>query len=279
MISPDKIIVGIDFKKLTNAVISYSIWLSNVFSCKNLSFFHILEYNLTPPSYLIPYINKEKEKIKDKLDLLADKVKKYSLNVEIKVLFGRLIESINKIAKESNTFMVLGFISHVTRPSTSERILRGVKIPVLIVKSEDFVDITPEKINISKILCPIDFSDNSLRALEVAKEISNKIGAKLLIIHIIPENKVKAIIEDPVGLNKYLEYLKEEAKHEIEKIARGYEYEVIIGIPSEEILQKAKEADLIVIGSKGRSYTEAVIVGSVAEAVIESSKNPVMLIP
>ncbi len=279
MIYPDKIIVGIDLKKLTNAVISYSIWLAKVFNCKNLSFFHILEYNLTPPSYLIPYINKEKEKIRDKIALLAEKVKKYSIDVEIKVLFGRLIESINKVSKEVNTFMVLGFISHVTRPSTSERILRGVKIPVLVVKSEEFPEITPEKINISKILCPIDFSDNSLRALQVAKEISDKIGAKLLIIHIIPENKVKAIIEEPIELSKYLEYLKEEAKNEIEKIAKGYEYEIIVGIPSEEILEKAKDVDLIVIGSKGRSYTEAVIVGSVAEAVIESSNNPVILIP
>lgn len=279
MIYPDKIIVGIDLKKLTNAVISYSIWLSNVFNCKNLSFFHILEYNLTPPSYLIPYINKEKEKIKDKIALLAEKVKKYSFNVEIKVFFGRLIESIKKISNEINTFMVLGFISHVTRPSTSERILKGVKIPILVVKSEEFPEITPERINISKILCSIDFSENSLRALDVAKDISDKIGAKLLIIHIIPENKVKSIIEESIELRKYLEYLKEEAKNEIEKVAKGYEYEVIIGSPSEEILDKAKEADLIVIGSKGRSYTEAVIVGSVAEAVIERSNKTVLIIP
>ncbi len=43
-------------------------------------------------------------------------------------------------------------------------------------------------------------------------------------------------------------------------------------------LKKSKETDLIVIGSKGRSYTEAVIIGSVAEAVIKNSSTPVLLV-
>lgn len=50
-----------------------------------------------------------------------------------------------------------------------------------------------------------------------------------------------------------------------------------MGIPSEEILDRIKEVELIVIGSKGRSYREAVNVGSVAEAVLESSNKTVLL--
>ncbi|MCX8034521.1 MAG: universal stress protein [Thermodesulfovibrio sp.] len=279
MITPDEIIIGIDFKKLTNTILSYSIWLSTVVNCKNLSLFHILEYNLTPPSYLLPHINREKEKIKKNLDILADTVKRYSLNVENKVIFGRLIETISNLSKGKNVFMVLGFKSYVTRPSTSERILRGVRIPILVVKSEEFKEIKPDKINISQILCPIDFSDNSLRALEFAKEISKKIKAKLLIVYVVPENKVKGIMKDPQAISKYLNYLKEEGENEMEKLAKGYDYEVLIGVPADEILKKAKDADLIIIGSKGRSYVEAVFVGSVAEAVIKNSNKNVFLIP
>lgn len=279
MIRPDKIIVGIDFKKLTNTIISYSIWLSNVINCKKLSLFHILEYNLTPPSYLVPYINKEMEKIKKKLDILAETIEKYSLHVDIKVIFGRLIESINNLSKEENVFMVLGFKSYVTRPSTSERILRGVKVPILLVQSDELKEITPEEITISQILCPIDFSKNSLRALEIAKEISKKIKAKLLIAHVVPENKIRGIIEDPQGVNKYLDYLKEEADYEMKKLAEGYDYEVLIGVPADEILKKTKRVDLVIIGSKGRSYVEAILVGSVAEAVIKNSHKTVLLVP
>ncbi len=278
MITPKKIIVGIDFKKLTNTVISYSLWISNLLNCRDLSLFHILEYNLTPPSYLMPYISKEKEKIEKKLSLLAETVRNYNLNVETKLIFGRLIESINEISKD-NVLMVLGLKSYVTRPSTSERILRGVKIPILIVQAEDFAEISPETINVSKILCPIDFSSNSLRALEVAKEFSKKLEAKLSIVYVVPENKVKGIIEEPEGISKYLEYLKEDAQHKMEKIATGFDYEILAGIPSDEILKKAKEVDLIIIGSKGRSYAEAIFVGSVAEAVIKNSKKSILLIP
>lgn len=279
MITPDKIIIGIDFKKLTNTILSYSIWLSNVVNCKKLSLFHILEYNFTPPAYLLPYIDKEKEKIEKNLNILAEAVKRYYLNVETTVIFGRLIESINNLLKEKNVFMVLGFKSYVTRPSTSERILRGLKIPVLVVKSEEFNEITPEKINISQILCPIDFSDNSLRSLEIAKEVSKKIQAKLLIVYVVSEKKVKGIMKDPQEISKYLDYLKEEGENEMEKLAKGYDYEVIIGVPADEILKKAKEVDLIIIGSKGRSYVEAVFIGSVAEAVIKNSNKTVLVIP
>lgn len=279
MISVNKIIVGIDFKKQTNSVLSYAVWLSKFFNCKNLLLFHILEYNLTPPSYLMPYISREKEKVNNDLNLISQNLKHYGLNVETKVIFGRLVQSINSLTMESEVLMVIGFKSYVTRPSTSERILRGVKIPIFIVQSDEFSAISPEKINVSKILCPIDFSDISLRALDVAKDISERINAKLIIVHVIPENKVRGIIEEPEGIEQYLEYLKEEAKQEMEKFAKGYDSDILVGVPSEEILKIAGDVDLVVIGSKGRSYVEAVYVGSVAEAVIKASKKPVLIIP
>lgn len=279
MKSIDKIIVGIDFKELTSTILSYSIWISDIFSCKIILLFHILEYNLTPPSYLMPYINKEKQKIAKVLDALADGLKKYSLKVEVEVIFGRLIESINTISKEGNVLMVLGFKSHVAIPSTSERILKGTKIPVLIVHSEEFREVVPAKIKVSNILCPVDFSENSLRALQVAKEVSNKAGAKLLIVHVIPLNKVKAIIGEDEVVNKYLDYLKNEAENEMKNLAKGYNYKIIMGIPQEEILKESKETDLIIIGSKGRSYAEAIIIGSVAETIIKNSKKTILLVP
>lgn len=54
---------------------------------------------------------------------------------------------------------------------------------------------------------------------------------------------------------------------------------MLSGIPSDEILKKAEDMDLIIIGSQGRTYTEALIIGSVSEAIIKNSNKPILLFP
>lgn len=274
-----KIYVAIDFKPSTNSVLSYAVWLSDTFDCKSLCLFHIMEYTLTPPAYLMPYINKEKRKIEEKLKALMQTLSSFSKAVEFRVVFGRLVESIKEVIKEEEASAVMGFKTHVTRPSTSERILRGLKVPVLIVKGENFKEINPDAIKIKKILCPIDFSSNSLRALTIAREISERRGCELTVLHVVPEQKVRGIIEEPEEVKKYLEYLKKEACEHIQNLDKTLNYEVVSGIASDEILKKSRDFDFIIIGSKGRSYAEAVIIGSVAEAVIKNSTKPILLIP
>lgn len=274
----ERVYVAIDFKSATPLVLSHAVWLSQTFDCKNLCLFHIMEYTLTPPAYLTPYINREKKKTEEKLKNLAKQLASYVSNIDIKVVFGRLIESIKEVIKDENSFVVIGFKTHITRPSTSERILKGLKVPVLIVKGEDFKEINPEDIKIKKILCPVDFSEHSLRALTIAQNIAKKWHSELRVLHVVPEQKVKGIIEEPAEIEKYIDYLKENAQEQLQKIDKTLNYEILSGIPADEIIKKSKETDLIVIGSKGRSYTEAIIIGSVAEAVIKNSLKPVLLI-
>lgn len=275
----DKVFVAVDFKETTISLVSHAIWLSKLTNCNELCLFHVLEYNLTPPAYLMPYIEKEKRKIENELTQLADKIKDKALNVSFIVKFGRLIDSINSIINREDAFLVLGFKSHITRPSTSERILKGVRVPVFIVKELNFNEISPERIKLSRILCPIDFSENSLRALSTAKEIALASGAVLSAIHVVPEQRVRAIVEDSSAFNNYLDLLREESLERLNEIAKGHEIAVLVGNPAEEILRKVREYDLIVIGSKGRSYASAILIGSVAEAVIKNSPKNVLLIP
>lgn len=279
MINTDKILVAIDFKELTNTLLSYALWLCDVTNCKKITLFHIMEYTLTPPAYLMPYITKEKRKIKEKLTEIAYKLTSFQKEIETKVVFGRLIDSIKEVVQDSRSIVTIGFKTHISRPSTSERILKGLKTPTLILKNKEFEEISPSKIKIDKILCPVDFSQNSLRALQVAKELSKRCNAKLKTLHVVAEQKVKGIIEEPEEVKKYIEYLRQEAEDKFSEIDRAVEHEVLSGNPAEEILKELSKYNLVVIGSKGRSYAEAVIIGSVAEAVIKNAKIPVLLIP
>ncbi|GAB6182323.1 universal stress protein [Thermodesulfovibrio hydrogeniphilus] len=277
MMEVEKIYVAIDFKPSTSTVLSYAVWLSNIIDCKKMTLFHIMEYTLTPPSYLMPYINKEKNKIEEQLSLLSKKLSNFSIDANYKVVFGRLLDSVKEVIKNEKGFMVMGFKYHITRPSTSERILKGMKIPTLVVKESQFNEITPDAIKIRKILCPIDFSEISIKALNFAKDIANKFNLELTVLHVVPEQKIKGIVEEPEQIEKYIEYLKEEAEDKIRNIDKDLNYQILSGIPAEEILKRVPQFDIVFIGSKGRSYTESVLIGSVAEAVIKNSKKPVLL--
>ncbi len=278
MTEVERIYVAIDFKSSTPTVLSYAVWLSNIIDCKKMTLFHIMEYTLTPPSYLMPYINKEKNKIEEQLSFLSKKLFNFSIDAKYKVVFGRLLDSVKEVIKHEKVFMVIGFKYHITRPSTSERILKGMKIPTLVVKESLFEDINPDAIKIKKILCPIDFSEISIKALNFAKDIANKFNLELTVLHVVPEQKIKGIVEEPEQIEKYIDYLKEEAEDKIRNIDKDLNYQILSGIPAEEILQRVPQFDIVVMGSKGRSYTEAVLLGSVAEAVIKNSKKPVLLI-
>lgn len=279
MITSEKIFVAVDFKPFTYTVLSYAVWLSRVVDCSSITLFHIMEYAMTPPAYLMPYIIKEKKKVETNLKELTTKLTEFQLNIDFKVVFGRLIDGIREVIDEERSFAVIGFKTHITRPSTSERILKGIKVPILIVKGESFQEINPEWIKIKNILCPVDFSENSLRVLDLAKEISEKCDSNLTILYVVPEQKIRNIIQDAEVIDKYIDYLKEEAVEKFQKIDKKMHYQVLSGIPSDEILKKAEDMDLIIIGSQGRTYTEALIIGSVSEAIIKNSNKPILFFP
>lgn len=279
MITSEKIFVAVDFKPFTYTVLSYAVWLSRVVDCSSITLFHIMEYAMTPPAYLMPYIIKEKKKVETNLKELTTKLTEFQLNIDSRVVFGRLIDGIREVIDEERSFAVIGFKTHITRPSTSERILKGIKVPILIVKGESFQEINPEWIKIKNILCPVDFSENSLRVLDLAKEISEKCDSNLTILYVVPEQKIRNIIQDAKVIDKYIDYLKEEAVEKFQKIDKKMHYQVLSGIPSDEILKKAEDMDLIIIGSQGRTYTEALIIGSVSEAIIKNSNKPILLFP
>lgn len=278
MIHNDKIYVAIDFKPSTETVLSYALWLCKITNCKSITLFHIMEYTLTPPSYLMPYINKEKMKIEEKFKSIKEKMNIFSVNIEYKVILGRLVESIKEAIKSNKAFAVIGFKSHITRPSTSERILKGMKIPTLIVKDKAFEDINPERIKIKNILCLVDFSEVSIKALSFAREFAQKTNSKLKVLHVVPEQKIRGIIEEEEQIQQYIDFLKEEAHEKLLKIDENLDVQIVAGNPAEETLKRTSDYDLVIIGSKGRSYSEAVLIGSVAESVIKNSSKPVLLI-
>ena len=143
-------------------------------------------------------------------------------------------------------------------------------------------------ISIKLVLIPTDFSEYSKAALPYAVDISRKYGAKLVILHIFDEELLSPIFfETGKTAKEYFERLQNRFEAAVEDFLSGVntdgielEAELGNGTPFVEIIRFAKEngADIIVMGTHGRTGIAHTLLGSVTEKVVRKSPCPVMVI-
>lgn len=139
---------------------------------------------------------------------------------------------------------------------------------------------------LKQILVPIDFSDCSKKALQYALPLAKEHQAALTLLYVVPP---------AYGAGEYggIDYaqleagLREDGGRELAKLAvdevRGEvsaEGLVRVGSPAREIVQTARllPADLIVISTHGRTGLRHVLLGSVAEHVVQRAPCPVLVV-
>ncbi len=140
-----------------------------------------------------------------------------------------------------------------------------------------------------KILCPVDFSEASDRALEYALALGKRHGGSVSVMHVLP-----TVLAGP----DVYPYLSEPVLASAEARDRAYQRlgdfvhralsggigaEVILedGDVVDEVLQTTKklESDLVVMGTHGRRGFQRLLLGSVTERVLRQSEAPVLSIP
>jgi nucleotide-binding universal stress UspA family protein len=140
---------------------------------------------------------------------------------------------------------------------------------------------------ISKILVPIDGSENSMRALDHGLFLGSNLKLNLTILFVI-EVPPFVYIQSQKVVDSVMTSLEKEAKDVLEKgrtQAKKYnvEPEVVFlegnNIASIIIEYGEKNGfDLIVIGNRGKGKLKTSLLGSVSNKVIHHSKNPIYLV-
>ncbi len=137
---------------------------------------------------------------------------------------------------------------------------------------------------ISKILVPLDGSENSIRGLETAITLARHCGAIITgvySIHVPPHSEFRGVGSVEKALNKEVKKIMEDAKilaakHGIvfkEKLMRGE-----IGYNIIKMAHGKENFDMIVMGSRGRSSAKEIFFGSTSNYVIHTSKIPVVIV-
>jgi nucleotide-binding universal stress UspA family protein len=146
---------------------------------------------------------------------------------------------------------------------------------------------------ISKILVPIDGSKAAQKAAKYAVDLAKQTNATLTLLSVIDKRfiieQVVTASASPTHLKEIVEdYLKQSAQAATDAIVKlckrnRIQYKAVIrkGHPVEEIANEAKKskADLIVMGSHGKSALRAAILGSITYGVLhEETKIPVLIV-
>jgi nucleotide-binding universal stress UspA family protein len=147
----------------------------------------------------------------------------------------------------------------------------------------------------TSIVCGVDGSHDSDAALAVAVRMAQRLGAKLVLAHVTEPVLTPYAHAAPFGglssagplaAHDQAVELEEAGTRLLEQAADAAgitdaEYRVLIGAPAERLADIADEenAELIVVGSRGRGAFKAAFLGSVSTSLLGIARSPVLIVP
>jgi nucleotide-binding universal stress UspA family protein len=146
----------------------------------------------------------------------------------------------------------------------------------------------PSRVQIERVLCPVDFSEFSARALARACDVAAWFGARVTVVHVCP-NVVPGGPEAPYFpvSAETMRAVREQSREELARFVEPFlrrevplATEVGEGEAWRAILDAAGTlpADLVVMGTHGRNGFEHLLLGSVTEKVLRRAGCPVLVV-
>lgn len=137
-----------------------------------------------------------------------------------------------------------------------------------------------------RILIAVDSSEYSMSAAKRGLELAHALKAKAALLYVVDTTKAMGNIDGGILPEQALIILKKEAEQTLDELAAMYNGDELMkfmpeGHPPDEIQVTAHtwDADLIVMGTHGRTGLQHLFAGSVAEHVVRHAKVPVMVVP
>jgi nucleotide-binding universal stress UspA family protein len=144
-----------------------------------------------------------------------------------------------------------------------------------------------------KILVPTDFSKTSITALEVAFDIAKKAGADIYVLHVVEEATPDSYLISGEWQNDNWEdrlftfKLLEKAKKQLEKLVQDPRFSAVklvgelrLGNPFHGMnaIVAERKVDLVVMGTRGVTNLESMVIGSNTERVVRHSRCPILTV-
>ena len=244
----------------------------------------------------VPYTDEEMEPLKasaeDYLKGVADGLKNKGITTRTEVRVGAAADEIIKLADETNTGVVTMSthgrtgISRWALGSVADKVARGTKQPVALIRAKGAHPDVREKDILDKAVVPLDGSKESEAVIPYIEELASKLEIEVTLFHMLAPNYY---IYSETQL-KQIESLRASAKDYIERVAAQLKQKGIVamakfsevtpGAEAKEIIKLADEtqADVVAMSTHGRSGIGRWAFGSVADRVLHEGNTPLLLV-
>jgi nucleotide-binding universal stress UspA family protein len=156
--------------------------------------------------------------------------------------------------------------------SVSDGVIHGSRCPVLVVGRETPA-VAAAPVEVTKVLCPVNFTEASRDALLVAARMTNAFAAHLTVAHVVEQSEVSDRAADEEKVRQWV-------GSDVQGISSWREL-VLRGGAAERVLDCADDigADLIVVGAQHRRFRDVTVIGTTTERIIRFASAPVLIVP
>jgi len=277
--APKSILCAVDMSPASPAVLLWASLFAEAYGAR-VEFLHAnwFEY---PPYFLPSQTEELAESVKRNRALLAESLAKLvkenirgGVPCQVSILEGHpAVTILHRAAETQPDLLVLGShglsgLARMRLGSVAESTIQRTSVPTLIVRPAEG---SPVPSKISRILCPVNYTDLSRRSLLLAANIASSFAAQLLVMNTEEEDR------DPQASRKRLyDWVPPEAKGRCELL------EVVRqGNAAEQILLAAREhsVDLITLAAAHRRFLDFTVMGTTTERVVRHAHSPVLVLP
>ncbi len=269
------ILIPVDFSDESIGAIHYAELIAPMINAK-IHLVHVIE-DKNPLLFFVSDKDKPKleKKIKEKLNNIIQTLSFNSgLEIDYKVLFGNLIDSILKEAEDIEARKIIigttgsNDIRKKIIGSNALRIIREAPCPVISIKSKESFT------QINKILLPLDTSKVTKQKVNTAVQFAKYFNARIDLVSVETGNN---FIESDTAIQQLEEVSERITGQEVNCSIKLLRSSHSPSKMSDAILEYAKEleSDIIMIMTQQESNVNQYYVGSVAKEIIHHANVPV----
>jgi len=287
---PKRILTAVDFSDLSSLALKYAAVGAFHFNA-DLIVMHAERIEVPPYILADDYerLLSELEKRRQRAeDFLADYVHRVlgnaaeRLNILYLIVEGHPADAILQASEtEKAELIVMGTHGRTgwqrfRLGSVTETVVRGTKVPVFVVrqKEREFIDVNdPTAVpKLTKILCPVNFTETAKLALNYAAAIAVRFKAHLTALYIDEEGKT----DREKASDELCRWFPDEVTTQC-----SVEPIVLSGHAANQIIAFAQEGDfdLLVIGAERKPFLHSILFGTTTEAILRASPIPILVVP
>jgi nucleotide-binding universal stress UspA family protein len=295
MVSINRILCPIDFSEFSRDAVRHGVALARWYAA-HLILFHV--YQTAQPLPVDGAPGTVPVLVEVDPDTVADDVRRFCTpllgacadTAEIVVRSGDAAREIrDEAARGPYDLLILGThgrsgFERLFLGSVTEKVIRSTRTPVLTIPPPVREPGSPLY---KTILCPVEFSDAAIRALEYALSLAKEADARLILMHVVEDfiGHGGALAHGHLSVSEYYARLEEDAAMRLRSLvpddARTWsrpEARVVRGHAYQEILEvvTAEQVDLVVMGVQGKSVVNRLVFGSTTHRVIREAGCPVL---